>query len=307
MFSKFKSKLKKLRDLLFKPGFSLGRKIKNLFKNSRSEDSFEELEQLFFESDLGATYSMELVERVRAIAKKNPEFKTEEIIQLLREDILKVLIPPTPSDFAESPHVIFIVGVNGSGKTTSVAKLARYYQNEGKKVMLVAADTFRAAAVDQLTLWAERLKVDIIKSQSKSDSSAVIFDALSAAKARNVDIVLIDTAGRLQTKTDLMHELEKNRRVCQKHLPNAPHETILVVDATTGQNAIDQAKIFHQYTPISSLFLSKLDGSAKGGIVVAIQKELNLPIKWIGVGEKDNDLTLFEPEDFVDALLAFKE
>jgi fused signal recognition particle receptor len=196
-----------------------------------------------------------------------------------------------------------MVGVNGGGKTTSLAKLAKHYQNLQKKVLLVAADTYRAAATEQLEKWAAKLHIDLIKSKQGSDPSAVVFDALSAAKARNIDVVLIDTAGRLQTKTDLMKELEKIRRICQKQVPHAPHETLLVVDATTGQNGLDQAKIFHQYTPIDGIILTKLDGSAKGGIVIAIQKELKIPILWVGLGEKEEDLVPFDAKEFVDALL----
>jgi fused signal recognition particle receptor len=198
--------------------------------------------------------------------------------------------------------VMLIVGVNGSGKTTSLAKLAHLLHSAGKKVLIGAADTFRAAAIDQLELWAKRIGVDIVKHQSHSDPSAVAFDAISAAKARGAEAVLIDTAGRLHNKTDLMHELAKIRRVCDKVCPGAPHETLLVLDATTGQNAIDQANTFHQFTPLTGLILTKLDGTAKGGIVVAIQRQLGLPIKFIGTGEGIDDLQPFDPQQFVKAL-----
>ena len=201
-----------------------------------------------------------------------------------------------------SPRVLLIVGVNGSGKTTSIAKLARAYQSEGKKVLLAAGDTFRAAAIEQLSTWSERLGVDIIKSKPGADPSAVAFDALTAAQARDCDIVLIDTAGRLQNKVDLMQELEKIKRVCQKVIPSAPHETLLVLDATTGQNAIDQATLFHQVTPLSGIILAKLDGSAKGGIILSIYQKLKIPVLWVGTGEGPDDLEPFDPATYADSL-----
>jgi fused signal recognition particle receptor len=206
-----------------------------------------------------------------------------------------------------SPHVILIVGVNGSGKTTSIAKLAHYYRAEGKSVLIAAGDTFRAAAIEQLETWGQRVGVPVIKSKPNGDPSAVAFDAIASAKAKSIDIVLIDTAGRLQTKTDLMQELAKVRRVCQKQIPDAPHETLLILDATVGQNALDAARVFHQFTPITGIVLTKLDGSAKGGIAVAIQKELKIPIRWIGLGEKESDLAFFDVEHYINALLGLKE
>ena len=202
------------------------------------------------------------------------------------------------------PYVFLIVGVNGSGKTTSIAKLAKHFQSEGKKVLLAAGDTFRAAAIEQLATWAERLQMDIIKSKPGSDPSAVAFDALTAAKARGFDVVFIDTAGRLQNKTDLMQELEKIRRVCSKVVPTAPHETLLVLDATTGQNAIDQAKVFHAVTPLNGIVLAKLDGSAKGGIILSIYQDLGIPVRWVGTGEKADDLEPFDPIAYADSLFA---
>ena len=191
----------------------------------------------------------------------------------------------------------------GSGKTTSLAKLATHYRNQGKTVLIAAGDTFRAAAVEQLETWARKGDIPLVKSQPNSDPSAVAFDAIAAAKARNLDLVLIDTAGRLQTKTDLMQELAKIRRVCQKQIPDAPHETLLVIDATIGQNALDQAKTFHQFTPITGIVLTKLDSSAKGGIALAIQKELKIPILWVGVGESETDLAPFDADSYLNALL----
>jgi fused signal recognition particle receptor len=280
------------------------KKIRALFSKAPDEAAFDHLEQIFYEADLGAAAAAELVDKIRALYRKNPEIQTDEILAFVKKELLQDLISHHPT--YSSPHVILLVGVNGSGKTTTLAKLAAYYAKQGKKVLVAAGDTFRAAAIEQLEAWAKRIGVDLIKSQPNSDPSGVAFDALAAAKARGIDIVLIDTAGRLQTKTDLMHELAKVRRVCQKQIPTAPHETLLVVDATIGQNAIDQAKTFHQFTPITGIVLTKLDGSAKGGIAIAIQKELHIPIQWVGTGEGAQDLEPFDPETYVDALLGSK-
>ncbi len=281
-----------------------GKKIRALFSKAPDDAAFDHLEQLFYEADLGAATSAELVDKIKALYRKNPSIQSDEILAFVKQELLKGMIPPHTAHHA--PHVILLVGVNGSGKTTTLAKLASHYRAQGKKVLVAAGDTFRAAAVEQLETWAKRVGVDLVKSQPNSDPSGVAFDALAAAKARAIDIVLIDTAGRLQTKTDLMHELAKVRRVCQKQIPTAPHETLLVVDATIGQNAIDQAKTFHQFTPITGIVLTKLDGSAKGGIAISIQKQLNIPIQWVGTGEGAQDLEPFDPETYVDALLGTK-
>lgn len=283
----------------------LSQKIRDLFSKGYDETAFEGLEQLFYEADLGATTAAELTLQVRAFVRKHPEAKTDELLAFVKQELLKIVHAPTLVPLAH-PHVILLVGVNGSGKTTTLAKLASFYQRQGKKVLVAAGDTFRAAAMEQLDTWAKRCGVDLIKSKPQSDPSGVAFDALAAAVARKVDIVLIDTAGRLQTKTDLMHELAKVRRVCQKQIPEAPHETLLVLDATVGQNALDQAKTFHEFTPITGIVLTKLDGSAKGGIAVAIQKQLNIPIRWVGLGEGAEDLAPFDPQEYVEALLGGK-
>lgn len=284
-------------------GSRLGDRIRGLFSRKIDESSYEELEKLFYESDLGAELSAKLVDQVRLLLRKSPEITTEQILNHIRSYLLNLIqkTPPIPS--MSSPHVILIVGVNGSGKTTSLAKLAAFYKSQGKKVLIAAGDTFRAASVEQLEKWATTIGAEIIKSQPNSDPSAVVFDALTAAKARGIDIVLIDTAGRLQTKTELMHELAKIRRICQKQIPESPHETLLVLDATVGQNAIDQAKVFHSFTPLTGIILTKLDGSAKGGIAIAIQDQLHIPILWVGMGESASDLQKFEPAAFIDALL----
>lgn len=275
---------------------ALGQKIRALF-SSPDPAVYEELERLLYEADLGPAMASELVENLR---QKN--LPPDEILSFLKQELL-ALFPPRPEIPLASPHVILMIGVNGSGKTTSLAKLASHYQAQGKKVLIAAGDTFRAAAVEQLDTWAKRVGVDIVKAQAGSDPSAVAFDALAAAKARHIDIVLIDTAGRLQTKTDLMQELSKVRKVCGKQIPSAPHETLLVLDATVGGNAIDQAKTFHQFAPITGIILTKLDGSAKGGIAAYIQKELGLPILWVGLGEGEEDLAPFNPNEYINSLL----
>lgn len=305
MFGFFTKKIKKLKDALFKAPFALGNKIRSIFSKSRDDSSFDELEQLLYEADLGAKLASSLTEKLKKEFQSHPNISSDEVLTFLRSEISKILPEsPGPKPLASSPHVIMIVGVNGSGKTTSIAKLANHYKELKKKPLLVAADTFRAAAIDQLQTWATRLNIPIVKSQPKSDPSSIVFDGLQAAKARGAEVVLIDTAGRLHTKTDLMQELEKIKRVCKKVVPDAPHETLLVLDATTGQNAIDQAKTFHEYTPIDGIVLAKLDGSAKGGITVAIQKELSIPVLWVGVGENVTDFMSFDANDFIDALLA---
>ncbi|MGE5195981.1 MAG: signal recognition particle-docking protein FtsY [Anaerolineae bacterium] len=306
MFQLFKTTFQKVKNALGKTRSRLKEKIYALFAGPIDETTFEALEQIFYEVDLGSACAADFAKDVREFLRKSPTSSIEEALVHIRTKALEILTanrPPLPREKMDgSPHVILIVGVNGSGKTTSVAKLAHAYKKEGKKVLLAAADTFRAAAIDQLAIWADRIGIDIVKAKPNSDPSAVVFDALSAAKARAVDVVLIDTAGRLQNKTALMQELEKMRRTAAKIISDAPHETLLVLDATTGQNAIDQARTFHQFTPLSGLVLTKLDGSAKGGIILAIYKELNIPVLWIGTGENSDDLIPFDPQSYIDAL-----
>jgi fused signal recognition particle receptor len=286
----------------FKKISSLGHRIRALFSRTVDESSYAELERLFYEADLGPI-TPGLIDKVRALLRKNPQIKTEELLAAIRLELLSIFPEPQSQKLAPAPHVILIVGVNGSGKTTTIAKLARHFRKEGHSVLLAAADTFRAASLEQLEKWAAETDADLIKSQPNGDPAAVVFDALAAAKSRGTDIVLIDTAGRLQTKTELMHELSKIRRICQKQVNGAPHETWLVLDATLGQNAIDQARVFHSFTPLTGIILAKLDGSAKGGIAAAIELELKIPIRWIGVGEGSTDLQPFDPTAYIDALL----
>lgn len=305
VFKFLKSSFASVKNALTKTGSLIGNKLRTLFGGPINEDTLEQLEQLLYEADLGVQYAQELTAIIRESLKQDPSLTSEALIQKIREEILKGTsnISTDKVHLQGPPHIILVIGVNGNGKTTSVAKLAHRYQSEGKKVLIAAADTFRAAAMEQLAIWAERLQIDVVKGHSKSDPAAVAFDAVTAGKARGADIVIIDTAGRLHTKTPLMQELEKIKRSCSKIIPSAPHETLLVLDATTGQNAIDQAKTFHHFTPITGLILTKLDGSAKGGIVLAIQKQLGIPVRFIGVGEGLEDLQPFDSQAFVNALL----
>lgn len=301
-----KSGYNKVKNALTKTRSFLGSKIKALFQAKIDEDTLNKLEQLFYEADLGVQTSQELVEKIRNIHQQNPSLNGDGLLAEIKKEMLH-LLKKYPADLisppqGELPRIILIVGVNGNGKTTSVAKLAKRFIDHKQKVLIAAADTFRAAATEQLDIWAKRLNVDIVKGTSGCDPAAVTFDAVTAGKARNADVVIVDTAGRLHTKTPLMQELGKIKRSCQKVIPHSPHETLLVLDATTGQNAIDQAKTFNQYTPITGIILTKLDGTAKGGIVMSIQRELGIPIKFIGIGEGLDDLEPFDAESFVNAL-----
>lgn len=305
MLKFFKSSYDKVKGALSKTGNALGGRLRSLFGAQIDLDTLEELEQIFYEADLGIHTASELSDKVKTLYRKNPELKGEALIEEIGKE-LSLILKDQPTGIAEAetaPLVILIVGVNGNGKTTSAAKLAAKFIKEEKKVLLAAADTYRAAAVEQLELWAKRLGCAIVKGASGSDPAAVAFDALAAAKARGSDVVIIDTAGRLHTRLDLMKELNKIVRTLHKAHPMSPHETLLVLDATMGQNGIDQAKIFHEHTPLTGLILTKLDGTAKGGVIVNIHKELKLPVKFIGVGEGLDDLEPFDPDLFAKALL----
>ncbi len=281
----------------------LGQKIRSLFSSKVNEETIDQLEELFYQADLGSQTSNELSQKVRDLCKKKSDLSTDEILSEIKSDLLEQMrLVSIPETTPGNPHVILIVGVNGNGKTTSIAKLAHHFQSKGKKVLIAAADTFRAAAIDQLELWAGQTGSILVKGKPGSDPAAVVFDAITAAKGRGVDIVLVDTAGRLHTKTDLMKELEKIHRVSGKAYPGAPHETLLVLDATIGQNGVEQAATFHKFTPLTGLILTKLDGTAKGGTALSIQKKLQLPIRFIGTGESMDALQPFEPKRFIDSL-----
>ncbi len=262
---------------------------------------FEELEEVLIMSDAGFETSGEIVERLRQKAREE-KIRDGETLKAALEEIIADIMHSSDSYEMKFPSVILVTGVNGVGKTTSIGKLAHYYKAQGKKVMLAAADTFRAAAIEQLEIWAQRAGVDIIKQQAGSDPAAVVFDAVSAAKARGADVLICDTAGRLHNKQNLMNELAKVNRIIDKEYPNANKEVLLVLDATTGQNALSQAKSFSDATNVSGIILTKLDGTAKGGIVIAIKKEQDIPVRYIGIGEGIDDIQPFDAAGFVSAL-----
>src|SRR5271170_349840 len=267
-------------------------------------DVLEQLEYALITADIGVNTTSEILENIRQRVDRKQVGDAQQIKQLIAQHLLEVLEAtdrPVPR-VTEPPAVVMVVGVNGSGKTTTIGKLASRYKSEGRSVLLCAADTFRAAAIEQLQVWGARTSVDVIRQSPGADPSAVVFDALQAAKARKVDYVIIDTAGRLHTKTNLMSELEKMRRTAAKVIPSAPHEVLLVLDATTGQNGLEQARKFTESSGVTGIVLTKLDGTAKGGVVIAIARELNLPIRYVGVGEKIEDLLPFDPEKYIQSI-----
>lgn len=268
------------------------------------EDLLEELEETLIMADVGIKTTENLMEAVRRGIRKKEIRTPEDLKPFLQKQIATILQrgEDVTREAVEGPTVLLVIGVNGAGKTTTIGKLSAYYKQQGKSVMLAAADTFRAAAIDQLEVWGQRTGAQVIRHEEGSDPAAVAFDAVRAAKARHIDMLIIDTAGRLQTKSNLMQELEKINRVIGREIPGAPHETLLVLDATTGQNAISQAELFTKVAPISGVVLTKLDGTAKGGVVIGIKNQLSMPVKWIGVGEGVEDLRPFSAEDFAKAL-----
>jgi fused signal recognition particle receptor len=267
-------------------------------------DTWNELEELLIQADVGVETTLYLVERLRRRAREEAILEKGTLDSALREELRALLAEPRPMEVGRyRPYIALIVGVNGSGKTTSIAKLAYRYGRHGKRVLLAAADTFRAAAVDQLAVWADRAGADIVRGPEGGDPGAVVFDALQAAQARRVDLVIVDTAGRLHTQYNLMAELQKVRRVVAKNVEGAPHETLLVLDATTGQNALAQARHFQQAVEVTGVVLAKLDSTARGGMVFAIARELGLPICYVGTGESLDDLAPFDRDEFVDGLL----
>ena len=280
-------------------------------KSTVDDDVLDNLEEVLITSDVGVETTLRIIERIQERAAREKYINTSELNQILKSEIAELLAQNESGDVDtsidtpdESPYVIMVVGVNGVGKTTTIGKLAHMYKGVGKKVYLGAADTFRAAAVDQLTIWAERVDVPIVKQTMGSDPASVAFDALSSAKANNADVVIIDTAGRLHNKVNLMNELSKIKRVMQKVVPNAPHEVLLVLDGSTGQNAFEQAKQFTLATEVTALALTKLDGTAKGGVVLGISDQFKIPVKYIGVGEKMTDLQIFDRFAFVESLFS---
>jgi len=276
-------------------------------KNQVDEEFWAGLEETLIEADVGVETTVALVEKLRERVAREKIRTTGAVELILKEELIGVLRLVSgvqlPTSNLEFPKVILVVGVNGSGKTTSIAKLAQYHQAQGRKVLLAAADTFRAAAIDQLRIWGERLRVDVIAHQPGADPGAVAFDAWQAARARNADVLIVDTAGRLQTKFNLMQELEKIARVLKKNDASAPHETLLALDAVTGQNGLAQAREFAKATPLTGLILTKLDGTAKGGIAFAIAQELQVPIKYVGTGEGLEDFAEFDAREFVQGML----
>lgn len=309
VFQFLKASYTALKSALTKTRSFFASRLASLFATKVDEELIEGLEELFFEADLGVATSKELLEKTKKFIKAHPQAREKEILPFLQEELTSQLVVANNSlkTSPKGPTVLLIVGVNGNGKTTSIAKLAKQLQSEGKKVLLAGADTFRAGAQEQLAIWAERLGVDLVSATYKSDPAAVVFDSLSKAMAKEIDFLLIDTAGRLENKTHLMKELEKIRRTCQKFIPESPHETLLVMDATVGQNGVEQAKAFHQATPLSGIILTKLDGTARGGTAFAIQRALQIPIKFISTGETVNDFAPFEAKAFVQALLSGEE
>ena len=275
-------------------------------KSVVDEEVLDELEDILIASDVGSETTINIINRIEARVSKDKYVNTAELDAILREEITNLLSEnATSNNFGEistqKPYVIMVVGVNGVGKTTTIGKLAHHFKSEGKKVVLGAADTFRAAAVDQLVIWSERVGVAIVKQEMGSDPASVAFDAVQSGVAQDADVIIIDTAGRLHNKVNLMSELSKIKRVMQKVIPNAPHEVLLVLDGSTGQNAFEQAKQFTAATEVTALAVTKLDGTAKGGVVIGISDQFQIPVKYIGVGEKMTDLQLFNGKEFVDS------
>ena len=280
-------------------------------KSKVDEQVLDELEEVLISSDVGVETTLKIIDKIESRVKKDKVLGTDELQNILKEEIAKLLEENDSSynstshfDENNEPYVIMVVGVNGVGKTTTIGKLAHQFKAAGKKVVLGASDTFRAAAVDQLVIWSERVGVPIIQQGMGADPASVAFDTLQSAKAQNADVVIIDTAGRLHNKVNLMNELSKIKNVMQKVIPNAPHEILLVIDGSTGQNAFEQAKQFSQATDINALAVTKLDGTAKGGVIIGISDQMQIPVKYIGVGEQMEDLQLFDKKSFVDSLFS---
>lgn len=296
-FSKIKDGLKKTKESMVKKM----QKVVNSFTKI-DEELFEQLEETMIMSDMGVGTSVQICEELRKRIKERGITDPSVIMELIQEIVAEMMGDDIELDLSSKPSVIMVIGVNGAGKTTTIGKMCHQFINDGKKVVVAAADTFRAAAIDQLQVWTDRAGADIVKHAEGSDPASVVFDAIAAAKARNCDVLICDTAGRLHNKKNLMDELAKMNRIIEREAPDSSKEVLLVLDATTGQNAVNQARLFKEVAPISGIVLTKLDGTAKGGIVISIKNELGIPVKLIGVGEKIDDLQPFNSRDFVRAL-----
>lgn len=300
----FSSALNRLKKGLSRSRTQFTNRLSKLFTGSvpLTEEMLEEIEEILISADIGVDLSMEIIEDLRKNFPLDEVVEMEAVVGFLKSNIInRMSVDQKVDDSLNIPHVILVVGVNGTGKTTSIGKLANHYINEDKKVLLVAGDTFRAAAIQQLDVWSERSGAELIKKEA-ADPSSVVYDALQSARQRGIEIVIIDTAGRLHTQKNLMDELDKIQRVVKRVIPGAPHETVLTIDATTGQNGLIQAKQFSAITPVDHLFLTKLDGTAKGGIAIAIHHNLDIPVKYIGIGEQMGDIQAFDVEKYVEAL-----
>ena len=299
----------KLKKGLFKTKNAIVDKIDNLFKSFRKvdEDLFDELEELLISADIGVNTTEDILDELREFVKENKIKDADEVKSALLNIMRNLIGEHEPLNLSTKPAVILIVGVNGVGKTTSIGKISKELKSQGKKVVVAAADTFRAAAAEQLSVWCERAGVDIVKQAAGADPASVVFDAIGAVKSRNADVLIIDTAGRLHNKKNLMDELAKIDRVISRELPDSARETLLVLDATTGQNAVIQAREFKEAAKLTGLILTKLDGTAKGGIILSIKRELGIPVKFIGVGEQIDDMKPFNAEEFANALFNREE
>ncbi|MBM4331107.1 MAG: signal recognition particle-docking protein FtsY [Deltaproteobacteria bacterium] len=296
----------RLKQGLFKTHQGLVNKIDQLVAGRKKIDAdlLAELEEALITSDIGVRTTQDLLRDV-SLKVQRKELEDADLLKKNLQEQMYHILSQQEKPFSLSaarPFVIMVIGVNGTGKTTTIGKMAQIFKAQGKSVLLVAADTFRAAAIEQLEIWGQRVGCDVIKQKSGADPSAVVFDGLHAAKSRGIDVIIVDTAGRLHTKVNLMEELKKVRRILEREMPGAPHEVLLVLDATTGQNSISQAKMFHQAVGVTGIVLTKLDGTAKGGIIIAISNELKIPLRYIGIGEKVDDLREFSARDFVEAL-----
>ena len=301
--------LDRMKEAVTRTRENLSERIEEVvsFGKEIDQSTLDDLEGILLSADLGSSTTHEILGKLREKANYKQIKNVDELKRLLKEEILAILaaVDAQPVSKVEgTPEVILVVGVTGTGKTTTIGKLAQVLRSDGKTVLLCAADTFRAAAIEQLEIWGQRTGTEVIRTKAGGDPSAVLYDALQTASSRHTDYVIVDTAGRLHTKTNLMAELEKMRRTAQRIIPGAPHETLLVMDATTGQNGLQQARQFTQSAGVTGIVLTKLDGTAKGGVVVAISREMGVPVRYVGVGEKVGDLLPFDPKDFVDSLFA---